>query len=139
MTVVRAYQIQRDQVLDYWQKVVGWLDVAYGKNDIPMPETLRDDLLSGHKQLWVAHAPAPENQILCAVVTRLAKMRSGLHCEVVAAGGRGVDRWVDLISNIEDWARLEGCIKVTVVGRPGWARLLKGYSQRQVMLELELK
>lgn len=135
---VQAYQIPRNQVLDYWQSVIGLLDEAYAKNDIPFPETTRDELLHGHKQLWVAYAAPPEHRILCAVLTRLSKMRSGLHCEVVAAGGKEVERWIHLMSCIEDWARLEGCVKVTVVGRPGWMRLLQRYRQRQVMMELEL-
>ena len=137
---VTAYQIPRDQVLDYWDRVKRWLDQAYGKNDIPLPETTLSDLMSGHKQLWVAYARPPEHQILCAVLTRLSKMRSGLYCEIVAAAGQGAERWVGLISQIEDWARLEGCTKVTITGRPGWMRLLadRQYRQRQVMLELEL-
>jgi hypothetical protein len=135
---VAAYQIPRDQVLDYWDRVKHWLDIAYGKNDIPLPETTLTDMLNGHKQLWVPYAHEPENRVLGAVLTRLARMRSGLYCEIVAAGGHEVERWVGLISQIEDWARLEGCTKVTITGRPGWMRLLTKYRQHQVMLELEL-
>jgi hypothetical protein len=135
---VEVYQIERDQVMDYWPKVATWLDTAYGKNDIPMPETMRDDLLQGFKQLWVAWEPPPANQIIGAALTRLARMRSGLHCEIVACAGHEVERWVDGIALIEAWAKIEGCKKVTIVGRPGWMKLLRNYRQREVMLELEL-
>ena len=117
---VRAYQIPPKEVPDYWQTVVGWLELAYGKNDIPLPITTLDDLLKGHKQLWVAYAEAPENKILCATLTRLAKMRRGLHCEIVAAGGNEAERWVGLISQIEDWARLEGSRSWS--GSGSWSR-----------------
>jgi hypothetical protein len=135
---VNAYQIPPDQVLFYWDTVFPWLEAAYAKTDIPTPESLLADLASGHKQLWVAYAEPPDNRILCAVLTRLAKMLGGLHCEVVAAGGREITRWIHLMSSIEDWARLEGCVKVTVIGRPAWLRVLRNYRQRHVMLELEL-
>lgn len=133
---VKIFCIPRSDVLDYWPKVFAWLDQAYAKTDLPLPETCRDDLVSGHKQLWIAWAP--EGKILCAVLTRLAKMRSGLHCEVVAAAGVEVERWIFGMATIEEYAKREGCSKVTIQGRPGWARLLRKYRRSQVILELEL-
>jgi hypothetical protein len=137
MTVpVKIFCIPREDVLDYWPRVYPWLDRAYAKTGNPMPETCRDDLLQGHKQLWVAWAP--EGRLLCAVLTRLAKMRDGLHGQVVAAGGVEVDRWIFGMTTIEQWAKDEGCVKVTVQGRPGWAKLLQDYRRTQVVMERQL-
>jgi hypothetical protein len=134
--MVKIFCIPRADITDLWQRIFVWLDRAYAEMDIPMPPTLRADLLSGDKQLWIAWGE--EAKILCAVVTRLAKMRSGLYCEVVAAGGAEVERWIHGIATIEEWAKTEGCSRVTVQGRPGWAKLLPRYRRSQVILELKI-
>lgn len=136
MMPVRVFCIPREDVLDYWPKVIRWLDAGYAKSDIPVPDTLRDDLLTGHKQLWVVWAP--EGKILAAGLTRLAKMLDGLHCEVVCVGGEEVRRWIGCMATIEEYAKREGCSRVTVQGRPGWVRLLRKYRSARVILELDL-
>lgn len=133
---VKIFCIPREDILDYWPRVWQWLDRAYAKTDLPMPDTCRDDLMQGKKQLWVAWAP--EQRLLCAVLTRLAEMRSGLQCEVIAAGGVEVERWIFGISVIEEWARSEGCTSISVQGRPGWARLLQHYRKTQVVMGRKL-
>ncbi len=134
--MVRIFCIPRADVMDLWQRVYPWLDAAYAELDIPLPPMLRADLLSGDKQLWVAWGD--EAKILGAALTRLAKMRSGLYCEIVACGGAESTRWIHGIATIEEWAKSEGASKVTVQGRPGWAKLLPRYRRSQVILELEL-
>lgn len=132
---VRIFCIPACDIENLWLRVLPWLDEAYAKMDLPLPESLRFDLMAKNRQLWVAWE---NGLILCAVVTRLAKMRSGLYCEVVACGGAEATRWIDGIRIIEQWAKSEGAIKVTVQGRPGWAKLLPRYRRSAVILELEL-
>jgi hypothetical protein len=42
------------------------------------------------------------------------------------------------MATIEEWAKKEGCSKVTLQGRPGWAKLLQNYRRSQVVMELKL-
>jgi hypothetical protein len=133
---VKIFCIPRQDIGDFWQRAYPWIDSAYAKQDIPVPVALFEDLKVGNKQLWVAWGD--EAKLLCAVLTRLAKMRSGLHCEVVAAGGAQVRRWIHGLATIEEWAKSEGCSKVTIQGRPGWAKLLPEYQRSQVILERRL-
>lgn len=137
MMAIKIFCIPHADVDYIWQRVLPWLDAAYAEMDIPLPPTLHDDLLLGDKQLWVA-CDDGDAKVLCAVLTRLAKMRSGLYCEVVACGGAEATRWIHGIATIEEWAKTEGCSRVTVQGRPGWAKLLPRYRRSQVILELEI-
>jgi len=139
MMAVQAYCIRREDTPAYLEqpRILGWLDAAYAATGLDMPDDLEERLRQGHMQLWVAYSPG-EGQILCAVLTQLAKMRGNLHAQVVAAGGSDVQRWVSCIPTIEEWAKREGCSKVTVQGRPGWAKLLRRYRRSQVVLELAL-
>jgi hypothetical protein len=123
----------------YWPVVEKWIDDGYLACDLPMPDDIIEQLESGHKQLWVAVEMHHDKVVvLCAVLTSLAKMRSGLYCQVVCAGGSDVKRWIGCMRVIEKWAREEGCCKITVQGRPGWAKLLPSYRRVQVVLELEI-
>lgn len=142
MSVI-AYCIQREHTRDYLRDrtICRWLDAAYAATDIPFEDELLllGKLATGDMQLWIACLEEGSNvRILAAVLTRLAKMRSGLHAQVVAAGGVEVKRWIGCMSTIEEWAKREGAIKVTVQGRPGWAKLLRNYRRSQVVLELDL-
>ena len=136
MTGVKAFCIPRAETPDYLPRVYEWLDAAYAVHDLPMPMDLAETLLNGHRQLWISWAP--EGRILCGVITRLAKRRSGLHCEIEAAGGVEVHRWIRAMATIEDYAKRELCAKGTLQGRPGWERLLRHYRRSQIVLELEL-
>jgi hypothetical protein len=49
-----------------------------------------------------------------------------------------MDKWLPLLAQIEDWARAEGAALVRIMGRPGWARVLSGYSVTNVVLERQL-
>lgn len=133
---VKAFCIPAADTPDYLPRVYNWLDQAYEVHDLLMPLDLAINLLNGHRQLWVAWAP--EGKILCGVITRLARRRSGLHCEVEAAGGIEVGRWIRSMATIEEYAKAEGCSKVTVQGRPGWAKLLQKYRRSQIVLELDI-
>jgi len=46
--------------------------------------------------------------------------------------------WRDLIGKLEDYGRAEGCARMRIIGRKGWARVLKKYSQPCIILERQL-
>jgi hypothetical protein len=134
---VKVFCIPRDQIIDYWPRVEAWIDASYAKVGAPTPPHQDIAMMDGHAQLWIAWGS--EGKILCGVVTRLAKMRSELHCQLVAAGGVESQRWIGaMLATVQEWAKLEGCSKVTAQGRPGWAKLLRDYRISQVVLELDL-
>lgn len=119
-----------------WEgKVAKMIEEAYKSADEIVPPDILDQLRSGHRQLWVV---IQGSQILAAVMTRIIQLRSCRACQITAAGGTGVERWKDLVSLIEDFARHEGCRKVVIEGRPGWERLFKRYRRVRTVLELEV-
>ena len=40
-----------------------------------------------------------------------------------------------LISEVEDWARTQGCDIMEAEARPGWARSMKEYKKTRIILE----
>ncbi len=85
-------------------------------------------MLDGLFLLWIV---IDQSKITAACVTSLV----GDACEIVATSGTGVNNWVHLIEGIEKYARAEGQVRVRIIGRKGWARLLPDYKQTAVVLE----
>lgn len=59
-------------------------------------------------------------------------------CRVPFCTGDSAKQWVHLLSEIEAWARSEGCEKIDMIARKGWARHLADYRMTHVLLEKDL-
>jgi hypothetical protein len=97
-------------------------------------EELRDDLKQQKKQLWGAQE---NGKVLGIAITRIG----GGTCEIYAAAGTqtAAGQITSLYERIEQWAREKGCVRMKIVGRKGWLRMLKGYRPaKAVILEKEL-
>ena len=46
--------------------------------------------------------------------------------------------WLHLLDRHREFARAEGCDAMRIIGRKGWARVLKDYRAKRVILEKEL-
>ena len=125
--------IPPEEVWKIWPGVKDMIDAGFAAFDVPMPDDLLEQLRYGTRLLWVA--VDPPQTIIAALLTQLFPMRSGLVCKVLECGGEKMKSWVGLRSGIEQYAKREGCSRVIVEGRPGWARLLSDYRMIGVTLE----
>src|SRR6187551_448615 len=127
--MTQAICVDPQMVGRVWFRVRGLIAAALirGNGDTTIEE-IEKDLASGLMLLWLG---VDGIEIISACITQLT---DGV-CTLVAYGGRREDH---LMQTIEDYARDEGCKKVRVLGRKGWARVLKDYSQPYIILEREL-
>jgi len=101
--------------------------------------SIESDALSGHSLLWLALSGTRDAVTINAVaVTRLELTDAGKVCVITACQGKGMTRWLPLISGIENYATAEGCRCVRIFGRKGWLRVLDGYEQKHVIMDKEL-
>jgi hypothetical protein len=126
--------IPTDSLMFLWPKVEPMLEPALGDG-----ETTAQVLTALYKeeaQLWCIF----DNGVpLAAVVTQIGTGRDGKTCNIWAAGGEGINRWLDFLPMIEDWAAENGCNAVTIDrGRRGWQRLLTGYKVTHVTLKKDI-
>src|SRR6187551_2208994 len=119
--MTQAICVDPQMVGRVWFRVRGLIAAALarGSGDTKIEE-IEKDLASGLMLLWLG---VDGIESISAGITQLT---DGV-CTLVAYGGRR-----------EDYARDEGCKKVRVLGRKGWARVLKDYSQPYIILEREL-
>lgn len=112
------------------------IDRAYVEVGLNLPEWLVGDLEKGHALLWLA--VDGEGLIMGTLVTALVKRPVGLVCRMMACSGERLQIWREFHLEIERYAKGEGCVKVELEGRPGWARALSGYQRTRVVLEKDL-
>lgn len=60
-------------------------------------------------------------------------------CRIPFCTGESARGWVHLLADIEQWATLEGCSKMDLIARKGWAKHLPDYRMTHVVLEKDLR
>lgn len=93
-----------------------------------------DKLLRGEMHLWMVYS----DKLEAVVVTRFIDYPLAKALRIVICIGKGYNRWVHLIQEIERWARQMDCGLIECVARPGWERVLHDYKKSHVILERRL-
>lgn len=90
------------------------------------------DVLAGHALLWLA---IEGTEVHGAGVTEIVERSGRRLCDITTWSCDDQASCAHLIERIERYARDEQCEAVRVVGRMGWARALKDYEAKAVILE----
>lgn len=117
---------------DVWPHVKEHLFSAVRRTDLSHTVDIERDILEGDGLLWLI---CDGRKIEAAGATLLVRTDKHLVCLITALGGANREKWLPLLSQIEDWARAEGAALVRIMGRPGWGRVLKNYHVSNVVLE----
>jgi hypothetical protein len=88
------------------------------------------EVFAGNQLLWIAVS----DHIEAAATTH----KSNDVCTIVACSGHNRERWLPLFSQIEKYAKDEGCRCIRIFGRKGWERVLDGYHIEHVVLEKDI-
>ena len=123
------------RVAEIWPHVRGLLKRASEKTGTGDFAQQEREVLTGLQLLWIAWNG---EAIEAACTTQLVNENGVKICVLVACGGHNRARWLPLLAGIEDYARIEGCTRMQIIGRKGWSRVLDGYEARYVVLCKEL-
>lgn len=104
-----------------WPDIAGLLEKAVAKGGYCWGE-VAEDLNSGKAQLWLT----VEDKPVAAMVTRI----DGDTLEVWLAGGAVLSGSVPHLETAIEASRGAGTTNGRVIGRKGWARVLRGYGWR---------
>lgn len=117
----------RADLLDLWRGCRGRLLAALqaGGGD---EADLCAELSAGRAQLWIAGRSA--------LATQCVSGPAGRELHIWLAGG-DLEEILTLAPGVEAWARGQGCVRVTLEGRPGWTRALRPLGYRSNGRELE--
>ena len=115
-----------------WPKAAKLLAPAISWGPCPANlDQVYEDLQARVAQLWLVDGGA--------IVTETYETDEGEICRVAYAGG-SLEAGLKGLPTIEDWARRNGCTKMIVEGRKGWARALRpyGYAEARRVVEKDL-
>lgn len=88
---------------------------------------------------WVLRVVWVDGEVRAIVGAEVYSDVSGMRCCIVRfCTGHGAKDWSHLLVEIEDWARKDGCERIEMIARKGWAKHLKDYALTHVFLEKQL-
>lgn len=93
--------------------------------------SLLRELVNDRNQLWIVSDGRP----IGAAVTALLNYPHARTLKIEWLAGERFEEWAHLISEIENYAREQGCNPVEFSGRPGLARVLKRYGYEVTAVE----
>ena len=117
-----------------WPQAKELIRAAIERTDLSDFRDVEYDVLAGDQLLWLVIS----NHIEAAVTTHLIKTRDRPVLVITACSGSHRERWLPLLSRIENYARAEGAKCVRLYGRKGWQRALKDYHVEHVIMKKDL-
>ena len=117
------------QIEPFIKKVLQKIDLCYTVEDI------KSALCKRKMQLWTSHAG---KQIYGICITQILIHPQYKFLEIVLLSGEGLKNYFHHFDTIESWAKEQGCQKIKLVGRKGWAKKLPDYKQKLIKLEKDL-
>lgn len=131
---VELHCVDPAKAMQVWPHVEALFQAAVERCGDWTLEDVKAGISQGGMLLWITWDGMA---IKAAAVTRVMRAPRGLVCHAVACGGQD-DDWAKRFSEIEDYARREGCIEARIDGRPGWQRMFRDYRVECVTLTKRL-
>lgn len=122
-----------DQVSLIWDKVKPFIEQALNRGSSWTLEEVHDWLLRAKCQLWTWQDPDIQAVMTTAI--------QGENCLILTMAGTRMGAWMPHLYQLETWAAQNGCTKLLIHGRKGWARFgfnITGRDGRLYILEREI-
>lgn len=112
-----------------WTPVKHFIQAALDRTEGEMSiDDVYNALIDRDMQLWIL---LDEFHVIGALVTQILEFPNVKACRYVAMGGDVHGDFDEITGMIEQWAATQGCQRMEIVGRPGWARALRDHGYRQ--------
>lgn len=98
------------------------------------PQDILKLLLERDAQLWMV----VDGYSSGVVVTQIVDYPHRKVCWIRICTGYDRDAWLHHLSDIEAWAKAQGCVGMELIARPGWKKVLKDYDCTHIVLEKEI-
>lgn len=130
-----ALCVDHSHVHKIWPNVFKTIRRAIQRGDLGRFDELERAVLNGHALVWLA---VEETKVEGVAVTQIVLTENSKVCMVQACGGKDCSHWLHLLADIEQYAKAQGCDCTRIMGRKGWARVLKNYKTTKIVLERRL-
>ena len=118
---MKALLVSQKMLKSIWPMVSDILQSAVSLFDGYILEDVLDRLKDGRYLLFVA---AEDKTIHAALVLQVIDYPQKKTCHVHLVAGKGVNNWIGLMADIEEFANAMGCEDIEFIGRHGWSKLI---------------
>lgn len=66
-------------------------------------------------------------EMMVAAVTTEMFEEKDKRLNITLCGGINIQEWIEHIGTLENWAKSQGCKRITIMGRKGWEKMLQPY------------
>lgn len=99
-------------------------------------EDIKPLLLNRDAQLWVS---LRDGVIEAAAVTEITVYPHLKVCRLFLCSGKRREHWLVFEPTVEAWAKSQGCEGFEIIGRRGWARVLRHWQMANIILYKEFR
>lgn len=134
---MKLYYLRPEDVAEFWGDIEGMIADASARNSNYTADDIRKGAIERRYQIWIA---IDQGDVRALAVTTVKRYPLRRVCSIMICTGKGREDWLQLLEQIEEWAKNNECAAVEPVARPGWQKVLapKGYRMTHVVLEKEL-
>jgi hypothetical protein len=124
-------------IAETWPHIAHFIKAAFasGHGD-DTAEAIKIDVFAGSAVLWVVW---DGTAFIAAATTKVMATPGKRICVIACCGGKQLHRWCHFITDLENYARAQGCDALRIMGRPGWKAVFPDYREPWVCLQKELR
>ena len=120
--------------------VADCLSISVARDPMESLSDIMEALDAGEMTAWVA---SDGDNLHSVTVTEILEGGAGKQCFIRhcarAKGGASLQDWLGFLPVIEEYARLNGCQTVELIGRAGWEKILPDFEKKAVLLRKTLE
>ena len=118
-----------------WDNVIPLLELSQnGERELSIDDFF-ESLMEERMHLWIA---LEGKELLACMITQFATPPQKRALRIIFLGGEGMDKWIDHMHMVEDFALINGCTSLEVWGRKAWLRILKDWECKYHIITKDL-
>ena len=128
-TPLMLRQVPIPYLKDIGPHVIGMLEsVVERSNGRWTLDDMAARFYAGEWQMWIVYDGEYRAVLATEVFTEPSEQKAA---RVVFVTGLGAAGWTKLVEQIEEWARNQGCVRMEMIARKGWAKHLDEYARNR--------
>ena len=134
-TSCKVILVSTENIPTIWDNVIPLLELSQnGERELSIDDFF-ESLMEERMHLWIA---LEGKELLACMITQFATHPQKRALRIIFLGGEGMDKWIDHMHMVEDFALMNGCTFLEVWGRKAWLRILKDWECKYHIITKDL-
>jgi hypothetical protein len=134
-TNCKVILVSPENIPPIWDNVIPLMELSQnGERELSIDDFF-ESLMEESMHLWIA---LEGKELLACMITQFATHPQKRSLRIIFLGGEGMDKWIDHMPMVEDFALMNGCTSLEVWGRKAWLRILKDWECKYHIITKDL-